>query len=704
MNTNDFLPFATGAGADVETAIAWAADPTLQQGFQNGTADPKQVNTVLRQATSIAAMIAQFTADYGSGNVLDNGNIATLEAQFTAALLACVESEAVAQGVDTGTANAINVAALNPSVSTLVGGQLLLITKSVNPNTSAVTQTVAGSTGPVKWADGSALVTNDWPGGTAALQWWDGTAFRILSVMGPSVWVRQSQIQALQAGLNALAFYADGITIGGTGTISNPWYAMGAYQLTPASLPPGIVGTAYSKSLGMTLGTPAITYSLIGGALPSGITLASGVLSGTPTASGSYTFTLHGVDSASHAASQAYTMPIYAVVALSPAAGALPSSYYNATYSQSFSASGGSGSGYTFSVVSGALPAGLSLNTYTGLLSGTTTAAGTASFSIRATDGAGNTATSAYSITTSFVSMAISPGAGALVSGVAGSGYSQTFSASGGSGSGYTYAVTAGALPGGLSLNSSAGLIYGAIAAGGTSAFTVTVTDSAGNTVSAAYSITAVYSGMSISPGSGGLPSGVAGSGYSQSFSASGGTGTGYTFAVSSGSLPSGLSLSSGGSLSGTPLGGGGSFSITATDSLGHTATGSYSIAISGAVLALSVGSAPTNNGNNYGVGFSNGWESFSGSFSNSMGSLTPNNYNGQTIPVLLNQSAGSGGTAHLSLSVESSSPGSWFNAVSVPGMGTFSLSSASVFHGSGFTIYSWNTPNLPVSGNVIFS
>ena len=88
MATNQFFPFATGAGALVLTNSQLQAMTALSTGFQEGPADPASVNSVWRQSASIAAMIAQFTADNQPSNVLDDGNIATLEAEFEAALKA----------------------------------------------------------------------------------------------------------------------------------------------------------------------------------------------------------------------------------------------------------------------------------------------------------------------------------------------------------------------------------------------------------------------------------------------------------------------------------------------------------------------------------------------------------------------------------------------------------------------------------------
>lgn len=91
MATNDFLPFGTGAGANVLPQTDWAALADRSNGFQSGKAKSLHVNKAIRQANAIASMIGQFTADYG-GNALDNGDIPTLEANFKAALAAWIAS------------------------------------------------------------------------------------------------------------------------------------------------------------------------------------------------------------------------------------------------------------------------------------------------------------------------------------------------------------------------------------------------------------------------------------------------------------------------------------------------------------------------------------------------------------------------------------------------------------------------------------
>lgn len=91
MSDNEFLPFGTGAGANVLSQAEWAALADRSNGFQSGVAKSANVNKALRQAAFVAAMIGQFTADYG-GDALDNGDLPTFEDNFKAALAAWIAS------------------------------------------------------------------------------------------------------------------------------------------------------------------------------------------------------------------------------------------------------------------------------------------------------------------------------------------------------------------------------------------------------------------------------------------------------------------------------------------------------------------------------------------------------------------------------------------------------------------------------------
>ncbi|MGA8938618.1 MAG: Ig-like domain repeat protein [Acidobacteriaceae bacterium] len=100
---------------------------------------------------------------------------------------------------------------------------------------------------------------------------------------------------------------------------------------------------------------------------------------------------------------------------------------------------------------------------------------------------------------------------------------------------------------------------------------------------------------ITLSPG-GTVPAGTVGIAYDQTISASGGVGS-YTFAVTSGSLPAGLTLSSAGVVSGTPTAAGGyNFTVTATDSSTPTAftgTQSYTLTVNKAAVTVG-GTVPT--------------------------------------------------------------------------------------------------------------
>ena len=206
-NSNDFQAFAVGSGANVETPSVWDVDSVFSLGFQAGILPSIKLNTALRQSSSIAAMIGAFTAAYGPGNVQDNGNIATLLSQFEAALQSYVEIEGVANGTDIGTANAISVTSLSHAATTFASGQLFVITKSAAANTSTMTATIMSVSGAVIWADSTVLASGDWPASTPALVIWDGTAYRIISMVGPSVFARTSALSSY-APLSALSSYA----------------------------------------------------------------------------------------------------------------------------------------------------------------------------------------------------------------------------------------------------------------------------------------------------------------------------------------------------------------------------------------------------------------------------------------------------------------------------------------------------------------
>ncbi|MGD7246808.1 putative Ig domain-containing protein [Ralstonia pseudosolanacearum] len=364
-------------------------------------------------------------------------------------------------------------------------------------------------------------------------------------------------------------------------------------------------GVAYSQAFVAASGTAPYTYALSvnSGALPTGLSFntATGVLSGTPTTAGTANFTVTGTDSSTgtgpYTVSATYTLTTSApTISLAPAT--LTGATVGTAYSQSVTASGGTAP-YTYAVTSGALPAGLSLSS-AGVLSGTPTAGGSFSVTISATDsttGSGPfTGSRAYTLTVGSPTLTISPASTAGLTAMAGTSYNQSFSAGGGV-SPYTYALTVntGTMPTGLSFHAASATLSGTPTTAGTVSFTVTATDGSSGAgpyaVSGTYTLTVSAPTLTVAPAT--LPNPAIGTAYSQSITASNGTAP-YTYAVTSGALPAGLSLSSAGVLSGTPTAGGSfGFTITATDANSFTASRAYSITIGAATVALNPATVP---------------------------------------------------------------------------------------------------------------
>jgi hypothetical protein len=267
----------------------------------------------------------------------------------------------------------------------------------------------------------------------------------------------------------------------------------------------------------------------------------------------------------------------------------IPTFYPGASYATTtFTASGGSGAGYTYSwaAASGStLPSGLSLTTagaITGTPANTTTSSVPSNLIVTATDSLGNIGTATFSLTIE-ATLAISTGA-TLPGGVLNSTYSQQLAATGGTGaSTYTWSTNSTGTTSLAAVNltlSSAGLVSGTPATTGTATFAATVTDSASHTATVTFTVTASNQ-LTVTTSS--LPAAYSGVGYSQQLAAAGGSGTGYTWSLSApGNLASfNLTLTTGGLLSGTPSSSGtASFTAKVTDSNNSTATQQYTITV----------------------------------------------------------------------------------------------------------------------------
>jgi hypothetical protein len=155
--------------------------------------------------------------------------------------------------------------------------------------------------------------------------------------------------------------------------------------IAPPTLPIGKVGVAYSQQLTASGGLAPYTFSVVSGILPAGLTLSSGgLLSGTPTDLGTPPILIAASDGNGCPGFIPFVIAAANCPVITFAPPTLPTGKVGVAYSQQITASGGLAP-YTFSVVSGTLPAGVTLSSG-GLLAGTPTDLGTPPVTILATD------------------------------------------------------------------------------------------------------------------------------------------------------------------------------------------------------------------------------------------------------------------------------------------------------------------------------
>jgi hypothetical protein len=243
----------------------------------------------------------------------------------------------------------------------------------------------------------------------------------------------------------------------GSATLSGSFtsYIDGPAWVTTSPLATGTRGVSYSRTVSASRAT---NYSLVSGSLPAGLSLSSGgVISGTPTTVQSRTFTIRASNTGG-ISDRAFTISIVVPAPVFSTTSPLPIAIRGSSYSRTISASDTPSTGY--SLVSGTPPAGLTLGS-NGVLSGTPTTLGVRSFTVRATNTTGS-ADRSFSLTVnppapvfsdqSIVSSAARniPYQDQVVASDAGYGITSPTTA---------YSIFSGALPPGLTLNTSTGVI-----------------------------------------------------------------------------------------------------------------------------------------------------------------------------------------------------------------------------------------------------
>ena len=314
---------------------------------------------------------------------------------------------------------------------------------------------------------------------------------------------------------------------------------------------------AFSETFTQAGGVGTMTFTTAS-ALPAGLTLAAnGVLSGTPTETGTFAIVVTATDSNGCSGVSATYNLVVACQNITVTNPAVSTGTVSTFFSQAFTQGGAIGTP-TFTTAS-TLPSGLALAA-DGTLSGTPTQPGTFPIVVTVTDSNGCTGTSAtYNLIIACQTITVTNPAN--TSSPAGSALNETFTQSGAIGTA-TF-TTASTLPAGVTL-STAGLLSGTPTGNGTFNIDVTVTDSNGCTgANLTYVLTITCQTITVTNPAN--TTGTAGSAFTALFTQSGGLGT-VTFTTSS-TLPAGLALAGNGVLSGTPTETG-TFNIvvTATD------------------------------------------------------------------------------------------------------------------------------------------
>ena len=249
---------------------------------------------------------------------------------------------------------------------------------------------------------------------------------------------------------------------------------------TPA-LPDATVGAPYQAALSVTGGVAPYAWSVTSGSLPAGLSLdSSGDVVGTASTAGTSAVTVTASDGSlptPETASESVSITVDPVSALAVTAVIPPEGAAGQLFYQQLGATGGVAP-YSWSVLSGSLPPGLSLDAY-GAITGVASAAGTFQLSVGVTDSATVPSTATESLVIRVtppapLSILVPPLSGATV----GVPYPTTTMTSSGGIAPVVWSVTAGALPPGLSLDSSSGVLSGTPTAGGTYPFTLGVSDS----------------------------------------------------------------------------------------------------------------------------------------------------------------------------------------------------------------------------------
>ncbi|WP_170113289.1 beta strand repeat-containing protein [Ahniella affigens] len=425
-------------------------------------------------------------------------------------------------------------------------------------------------------ADGTAAEPSDYTNTSGTLMFAPGQTSQNVSVpvIGETLpEANETFFVNLSGAVNATITDSQGVA-----TISNDDVPI---TVNPATLPNGMVATPYNQLLTANGGSGPYLFAVTVGALPAGLTLSpGGLLSGTPTAGGSFTITVAATDGSPapgpYTGSRVYTFAIDPPMLTLPVTN-LAGGVLGQSYSAAIAPATGGTAPYQYAVTNGALPGGLTLDALTGAITGNPNALGTTNFSVTATDD--STGTGPYSVmqTYSIAVVDVPTIANALTITVPYDAATTNVPLNITGGAATSVAVATGPSHGTANAAGITMTYQPTVGFAGSDSFTYTASNSAGTSLPATVNVTVADPIVTITP-SGGFTA-TAGTPYNQTFTFGGGAPPWSSYQVST--LPAGVAITGTTSntvtISGTPSEAGTfNLNVSATDS--STGNGPFTV------------------------------------------------------------------------------------------------------------------------------
>lgn len=232
MPQNDFVPWATGSGANVYSQATYAANAARQIGVVDGEADPQLANNAWRQGSVIASMVGSFIAAAGY-DARDNSDLTTLLVNFQNAITQLAQASSPSgisllhSGPDTSTTpNQIVISTVTPGVASLQDYQIYEVVPANSITGTATLKIGSLPVLPLLRRDGGQFVNGDALAGSPFLVVKLGSAFRRLSAT-PSEFIT-TVLPYTPAGANSVFAFTPGVALsditgGATSGYSGPF-------------------------------------------------------------------------------------------------------------------------------------------------------------------------------------------------------------------------------------------------------------------------------------------------------------------------------------------------------------------------------------------------------------------------------------------------------------------------------------------------